>query len=128
MKKLLTLTLVAILALSGCGTLIVATDPGVPERGRERTYERGRDRAYEREESRGYIVFVKSNPRFDRVTIVLNDRTRFNLTHDYRSRYPRVREIRVRPGRHDIKVLFNGRVVQQRRVNVSPNRNVTINL
>ncbi len=134
------LLLLLLVALSGCGPVILSSDRenregSVYRRGYDvrqdprsgRGYDNSRN-VHNKRAANGYIVFVKENSRYDRVTVVVDDKIRFNISHDYRGRYPRVKEIKVKPGRHNVKVYFNGRLIQQRSITVAPERNVRISL
>ncbi|MDZ4058697.1 MAG: hypothetical protein U1D64_01500 [Bacteroidales bacterium] len=134
------LLILLLIVISGCGPMILPSDRGEREGS---VYRRGYDvredprssRGYDnnrnthnKKAATGYIIFVKDNSRFDRVTVVIDDRTRFNMSHDYRARYPRVKEIKVKPGRHNVKIFFKGRLIQQRNITITPNREVRISL
>lgn len=125
MKRFVFATL-ALILLSSCGALYVS--PG-PAHDRGSVYRRSSPRNYHPPRNAvSHIVFVKDSYRYSRVTIVVDDRISFTMNNSPRNRPPRVRELRVKPGGHNIKVYYNGRLLYQRWVVAPPNRKVRVSV
>jgi hypothetical protein len=139
MKKLIFSLIAVALLISSCGPAFIATGPGndrgydrrgYDERGYdERGYDNRRDdrRGYDNRNPRSadaYILLAQTNPRLRNVTVLIDNRVRVNLNYDNRSRSAKARQIRVKPGRHNIKVYSNGRFLYERWVVATPNRTI----
>ena len=134
MKKLIFSLIAVALVISSCGPAFIATGPrnerGYDRRGYdERGYDnRGNDRrGYDNRNPRAadaYILLAQTNPRLRNVTVLIDNRVRVNLNYDNRGRYAKARQIRVKPGRHNIKVYSNGRFLYERWVVATPNRTI----
>ncbi len=122
MKRKYLFLLALIFTIGSCAPVIYGPQPGPG-----RPYPSGRP-PQANQQAFGYVVLVKDNPRFDKVTVVINDRSRYNINHDYRRYNFRVREIKLRTGRHDIKIYHRGRLINQRRINITPGRTIRISL
>ncbi|MDO9679922.1 MAG: hypothetical protein Q7262_02810 [Bacteroidales bacterium] len=139
MKKLIFSLIAVTIVLSSCGPAFIATGPGngrgYDERGYdERGYDsrgydsRGNDRrGYDNRNPRAadaYILLTQNNPRLRNVTVLIDNRIRVNLNYDNRGRAAKAKQIRVKPGRHNIKVYSNGRFLYERWVVATPNRSI----
>ena len=134
MKKLIFSLIAVALVISSCGPAFIANGPGndrgYDRRGYdERGYDNRRDdrRGYDNRNPRSadaYILLAQTNPRLRNVTVLIDNRVRVNLNYDNRSRSAKARQIRVKPGRHNIKVYSNGRFLYERWVVATPNRTI----
>ena len=69
-----------------------------------------------------YVNVIKDSPRFDKVTVVINNRVKFNLKEVNRRRPLENKTVKVSPGVNHIIVYHRGRVIYDRRINVAPGR------
>ncbi|HCT93493.1 MAG: hypothetical protein A2X19_01405 [Bacteroidetes bacterium GWE2_39_28] len=124
MKKLIFSLIAVTIVLSSCGPAFIASGPR-NERGYDR---RGYDeRGYDNRNPRSadaYILLTQNNPRLRNVTVLVDNRIRVNLNYDNRGRTAKAKQIRVKPGRHNIKVYSNGRFLYERWVVATPNRTI----
>lgn len=124
MKKLIFSLIAVTIVLSSCGPAFIASGPR-----NERGYDsRGYDeRGYDNRNPRSadaYILLTQNNPRLRNVTVLVDNRIRVNLNYDNRGRTAKAKQIRVKPGRHNIKVYSNGRFLYERWVVATPNRTI----
>ena len=129
MKKLIFSLIAVTIVLSSCGPAFIATGPGNGRGYDERGYDsRGNDRRdYDNRNPRAadaYILLTQNNPRLRNVTVLIDNRIRVNLNYDNRGRAAKAKQIRVKPGRHNIKVYSNGRFLYERWVVATPNRSI----
>ncbi|MDP3398548.1 MAG: hypothetical protein Q8S23_05320 [Bacteroidales bacterium] len=129
MKKLIFSLIAVTIVLSSCGPAFIATGPGNGRGYDERGYDsRGNDRrGYDNRNPRAadaYILLTQNNPRLRNVTVLIDNRIRVNLNYDNRGRAAKAKQIRVKPGRHNIKVYSNGRFLYERWVVATPNRSI----
>lgn len=124
MKKFVLSLMAITLLVSSCGPLYIATGPGNGRGYDNRGYD---NRGYDNRNPRAavsHIMLVQNNPRLRNVTVLVDNRVRVNLSYDNRGRATRAKQIRVKPGRHNIKVYSNGRFLYERWVVTTPNRTV----
>jgi hypothetical protein len=129
MKKLIFSLIAVTLVMSSCGPAFIVTGPGRDRGYDERGYDsRGNDRrGYDNRNPRAadaYILLTQNNPRLRNVTVLIDNRIRVNLNYDNRGRAAKAKQIRVKPGRHNIKVYSNGRFLYERWVVATPNRSI----
>lgn len=114
-RKVLTI-LITTLMLYGCGSTVhVRVDHRVPPPIKRVRY--------------AYIDVIKDSPRFKNVTVVIDERIRFNLKEVNRRNRPLdSKQVKVQPGVHYITVFHKGRVIYERRINVPPGRTYRVRI
>lgn len=110
MRRKVLLTLITTLMLYGCGSTIhIRVDHRVPPPPPKVKY--------------SYINVVKDSPRFKNVTVVIDNRIKFNLKEVNRRNRPLdSKRVKVKPGVHYVTVFYRGRVIYDRRINVPPGK------
>jgi hypothetical protein len=142
MKKIVLIALLG-LTISSCGPVLITGDPGRRphknppgwernEDRRGRSWEENREwnngsRKYDKNRNSdrySYLLFININPRYRDVTIVINDRHRIDISNYRDNRSPK--EVRVKPGRYNIKVYVNGRYLYSRWIDTKHEKNIRI--
>mgnify|MGYP000992224490 CR=1 FL=1 len=129
MKKLIFALLALSFVVSSCGPPVyVVSERDQRKQGFETRRVNENRPGHNRRGINGSLIFTKESTRYDRITVVVNDRIRFDMSNDYRRRESKMRQVRLKPGRHDIKIFYKGRLIDQRSYNVVPNRDIRITL
>ena len=130
MKKIIYALLALSFVLSSCGPAIYATsEKEQRKQGFEtRKVNEHRTDYNKRRGVNGSLIFMKESSKYNRITVVVDDRIKFEMSNDPRKRDSKMRQLRLKPGRHDIKIFSEGRLIDQRSYNVVPNRDIRISL
>lgn len=134
MKKPILAALALVMVVSSCGPVYLASERGDRRGYDQREYDQRRydkrgydNRGYDRRDQRSadaFIMLVQNNPRFRNVTVLIDNRVRVSLGYDNRGRASKAKQIRIKPGRHNIKVYSNGRFLYERWIVATPNRTI----
>jgi hypothetical protein len=128
MKKIIFALLALIITVSSCGPTVYVTRDQRKQGFEPREINEHRTDHNKRRGVNGRLIFIKENPRHNRITVVVDDRIRFDMSNDHRKRDSKMRQLSLKPGRHDIKIFVNGKLIDQRSYNVVPNRDIRISL
>jgi len=130
MKKIIYALLALSFVVSSCGPAIYTTsEKEQRKQGFEtRKVNEHRTDYNKRRGVNGSLIFIKENSRYNKITVVVDDKIRFEMSSDRSKRDSKMRQLRLKPGHHDIKIFFNGKLVDQRSYNVVPNRDIRISL
>jgi len=128
MKKIIFALFALTFIVSSCGPKVYVTRDQRKQGFQTREINEHRTDYNRRRGVNGSLIFIKENSRHDRITVVVDDRIRFDMSNDTRKRDSKMRQLRLKPGRHDIKIFYNGKMIDQRSYNVVPNRDIRISL
>lgn len=147
MKKLILIALLG-LAISSCGPVYMTGERGrgpydnppgweKHEDRRGRTWEENRDwnngnRRYDDgrynngkySDRYSYLLFVKGGAGYRDLTVVIDNRVKISMGRERGDNYQR--ELRMKPGRHSIKVYQNGRYLYSRWIEMRPGSRIKI--
>ncbi|GEM_PF-4521979 len=141
MNKII-LILVLAFTLSSCGPVFIPANPGRSGNGnppgwerneakRGRTWEENRDwnnrnKKYNKDKNSdkySFLLFVNGSRGYRNLSIVIDNKNRIDLKRVSNSFE---KEVRIRPGRHSIKVYENGRFLYSRWIDVRSGNRIKV--
>ncbi|MDP3437419.1 MAG: hypothetical protein Q8S04_09255 [Bacteroidales bacterium] len=128
MKKIIFALIALTFIVSSCGPTVYVTRDQRKQGFETREVNEHRTNNNRRRGVNGSLIFIKENPRHNRITVVVDDKIRFDMSNDTRKKDSKMRQLRLKPGRHDIKIFVDGKLIDQRSYNVVPNRDIRISL
>lgn len=128
MKKIIFALIALTFIVNSCGPSVYVTRDQRKQGFETREINEHRTDYNRRRGVNGSLIFIKENPRHNRITVVVDDKIRFDMSNDRRKKDSKMRQLRLKPGRHDIKIFVDGKLIDQRSYNVVPNRDIRISL